>query len=653
MDTTTVEATKFCASCGAGFLAGNCFCGKYSASAAGGANLSIPNPKPVTTSQPARLVANYSGLSACYRAEFSIPGFTPAKFLAVETEWDVARSVTVNWSQRRNSVVRRLLLSLTLIAIPASAATQQKKPSTPEPSKLAAPPPKPAAARKPAEAPKPVEAPKHEAKPAEIPKHEARPATGSTGDATHTGTTGAARTGTSATPHAGIATGVRTGGTTDTRTRGTVPAAKTGAEREYKAPVIVSRPGGGKSVTNTAGHTANFSPEGKKTSFETKGGTKANFDHNGYIRTIHTRSGMTINHGAHGERRFESRRPDDGRVVGFGHGRGYTEHGYFRGGHPYIQRTYFYDGRRYAYAYRGYYWHGHPYYGYVPPYYFGAAYYGWAYGPWAGPVAFDWGWGAAPWYRVSGYYFAPAPAYDSPALWLTDYLLAANLQAVYEARAQANAAAAASDAAAGGQATITPELKQLIAEEVRAQIAAEKAAADNPEPAAPVSSAPPSAGKNGPDEVPAGLDPSLKTFLVSTLLSESMADGTECSLSPGDILTRIQDTSDANQSVKVVVASSQRNDCVAGTQIAMAFSDLQNMHNDFRAKLSEALGKLAENQGKNGIPSGPPADSKLNPNGQAQPDLTVEADLKAQQAEAGQAESDVQQATIINPDIHD
>src|SRR5208283_1664382 len=105
----------------------------------------------------------------------------------------------------------------------------------------------------------------------------------------------------------------------------------------------------------------------------------------------------------------------------------------------------------------------------------------------------------------------------------------------------------------------------LIAEEVRAQIAAEKTAAANPEPAAPVSStAPADGGQKGPDEVPAALDPSLRTFLVSTVLSEPMADGTECSLSPGDILTRIQDTPDANQSVKVIVASSQQNDCASG-----------------------------------------------------------------------------------------
>jgi len=555
----------------------------------------------------------------------------------------------MKWSQPRNGVVWSLLLSLTLMALPASAAAQ-KKPSAPAPSKPAPPPPKPAAAAKPAEAPK------HEAKPAEAPKHEARPAAGTTSGATHMGATAGPRmgnsVGNSAMPHAGSPTGARIGGAAGTRTSGTAPVAKTGGERPYKEPIIVNRPGGGKSVTNGAGHTTSYNPAGKKTSFETNSGTKANFDHNGYIKTIHSRSGMTINHGAHGERHFESHRPDGGRVVGFGHGRGFTEHGYVRSGHPYMTRTYFSGGRRYAYAYRGQYWHGRPYYLYVSPYYYGPAYYGWAYDPWGTPVAFNWGWGAAPWYGFSSYYFAPAPVYNSAALWLADYLLAANLQAEYEARAQASAAAAASGAAAdGGQ--ITPELRELIAEEVRAQIAAEKAAAENPESAPPVSGARPSAGESGSDEIPAALEPSRKTFVVSTVLTESMADGTECSLSPGDILTRIENTPDANQNVKVVVASAQRNDCFAGTQLAVAVVDLQNMHNDFRAKVSEGLAKLAENQGRNGFPSGPSADPKLNPNGQAQPDLAVEAELKAQQAEASQAESDVQQAATNPPDSDD
>ena len=362
---------------------------------------------------------------------------------------------------------------------------------------------------------------------------------------------------------------------------------------------------------------------------------------------------MAINHGAHGERRYESKRPGGGRVVGYGHGRGYAERGYYRGGRPYMRRTYYYGGRSYAYAYRGYYYHGYRYYGYVPAYYYAPGFYGWAYNPWATPVAYGWGWGASPWYGYYGYYFAPAPFYATPSLWLTDYVVAANLQAAYDARAAANASAAAAEdqsAAAGGQVTLTPEVKQQIADEVRAQLAAEREAAAHPEPAGAVSSAPPAGGdqQTGPDERPASLDPAHRTFIVSEVLTETTPEGTECALSPGDVLTRVEDTPDANQNVKVLVASSQRNDCASGSQVAVAVTDLQEMQNAFRAKVSEGLGKLAENQGKNGLPTGPAAGAQPNPTGQAQPDLTVEADLEAQQDEASQSEKEVADAAASN-----
>jgi hypothetical protein len=398
---------------------------------------------------------------------------------------------------------------------------------------------------------------------------------------------------------------------------------------------------------------------------ETKAGTRANLNSRGKVTTIHTKSGMTINHGAHGERRFESRRHDGTRVVGYGHGRGYAERGYYRGGHPYMRRSYYYGGRSYAYAYRGGYYGGVAYYGYVPPVYYGAAYYGWAYNPWATPVAYGWGWGGSPWYGYYGSYFTPAPVYATPSLWITDYLLAANLQAAYDARATANANAAAAAAVdneeanggggGGGAVALTPEVKQQIADEVRAEIAAEKEAAAHPAPAAAAATtnAPATEGQTGPDEVPAALDPKLRTFVVSTVLAESTADGTECSLSPGDVLTRIDDTPDADKNVKVMVASSQKNDCGSGVQVAVAVQDLQDMHNDFRAKITEGLGKLAENEGKNGLPKGPAAGTKANPDGEAKPDLTVNADLKAQESEAGQAEQDVQSAATTSGNSDD
>ena len=46
---------------------------------------------------------------------------------------------------------------------------------------------------------------------------------------------------------------------------------------------------------------------------------------------------------------------------------------------------------------------------YAPGLYYSPCFYGWAYNPWAMPIAFGWGWGGSPWFGYYGYYFAPYP----------------------------------------------------------------------------------------------------------------------------------------------------------------------------------------------------------------------------------------------------
>jgi hypothetical protein len=209
-----------------------------------------------------------------------------------------------------------------------------------------------------------------------------------------------------------------------------------------------------------------------------------------------------------------------------------VERGFVRNGQPYLRRTYVVNGRTYTRVYAGYYYHGVPYYRYYPPYYYAPGYYGWVYAPWAAPVVFTWGWG--PWYPYYGYYFAPYPVYAAPAFWLTDYLIAANLQAAYEARAQAQANAAAQQEAANQQPVLTPEVKQAIADEVRAQIEAERAAVQQPS----ASAAPGSGAPEAAEQVPAALDPNFRTFIVARTISGQVPDGTECSLTPTKPTTR-------------------------------------------------------------------------------------------------------------------
>ena len=115
-------------------------------------------------------------------------------------------------------------------------------------------------------------------------------------------------------------------------------------------------------------------------------------------------------------------------------------------------------------------------------------------------------------------------------------------------------------------------------------------------------------------------------------------------MSPGDVVTRIDDNPDANQAVKVLVSSAQKGDCNSGSQVAVAVDDLQEMHNHFREQLDQGLKTLAEKQGKGGLPAAPTVGGKANPEGQVQPDLDVESQLNDQQKDADAAEADVQQA---------
>jgi hypothetical protein len=142
------------------------------------------------------------------------------------------------------------------------------------------------------------------------------------------------------------------------------------------------------------------------------------------------------------------------------------------------------------------------------------------------------------------------------------------------------------------------------------------------------------------------LNPSNRTFIVSDALNPQLADGTECSLTQGDVLTRIDDTPDANQNVKVLVSGSQKGDCHSGQQLSVAVNDLQEMHNHFREQIDDGLGELAKKQGTGGIPAAPAgsATPKANPEGQAQPDLTAQADIEKTNTQADATEKEVQVA---------
>jgi hypothetical protein len=181
-------------------------------------------------------------------------------------------------------------------------------------------------------------------------------------------------------------------------------------------------------------------------------------------------------------------------------------------------------------------------------------------------------------------------------------------------------------------ADLTAEVKQAIAGEVQVQISAEEASAAN-------------TGNSSDKDVPAALNPKDSIFIVSSTLSEQVDDGQSCSLTGGDILTRITTTPDTNQNVKVLVTTAKKDDCATGTQFAMSIQDLQDMYNDFQAKTDEGLKELAQKQGKGGIPASPAPGGQANPAAAgATADPNAAATLKDQDAAAAKAEGEIDAA---------
>jgi hypothetical protein len=315
-----------------------------------------------------------------------------------------------------------------------------------------------------------------------------------------------------------------------------------------------------------------------------------------------------------------------------------------RGGRNYVQRTYVVGGVSQVAVYRSYTYGGAVYYGYVPAYYYSPAYYGWAYNPWAAPVYYGpaaWGWVGSPWYGYYGAYFSPYPAYGTASQWLTDYLLAADLQAAYTAKADADAAAAQgqADASSGSpspaqpsRATqLSPAVKQMIAEQVKQQLAAEQAAAHPQQAAAP-----------GNAETPDALNPAERIFIVHSNLEAATAAGMECVLTPGDVVMRMSDTPDDNQKVTASVQSSQKTDCATGQNIMIAVQDLQEMHNQFRQQVDTGLTTLASNAGKGGLPQAPDTTTTAGEVPLPKPDSGAATQLEDTQKEADATETAVQ-----------
>ena len=444
-----------------------------------------------------------------------------------------------------------------------------------------------------------------------------------------------------ATPAAGHATTNSSG----TKPGTTSAAGKSGGGAAANKPAVTHDAKTGATTTRTAsGKEVTKSPTGRVTSVKTANGSEAKFASNGKVKEIHTANGMTVSHGPSGMRRTVVERPDHSRLVADGHGRGYIQRPYHYGGHEYYHRAYYDHGHYYNGYYRGYYYHGGYYNGYMPAYYYPAAYYGWAYNPWPAPVPYAWGWAGNPWYGYYGAYFAPYPVYPSAAYWLTDYLVAASLANAYAAAAAAGESAmlrltsaphlvyASYDpATATTSPTMTPEIKDAVSEEIKGELAAQKA-------------------KAGSDSNVASLESLLAdgkphVFVASAGLTVTSA-GQDCGLTEGDVLKLPTAPGADATGADLQVLASKKTDCPKDSTVTVQLTDLQEMYNSLLASIDKGMLEMKDNPGKGGLPA-PPADAiagtKQAPYAAAAPapDPNGAAELDQEAAEGAQEEQKV------------
>ena len=328
------------------------------------------------------------------------------------------------------------------------------------------------------------------------------------------------------------------------------------------------------------------------TTVATKSGGSVTKRSDGKVASVHdSKRNMDVHRGLNGNRTVVHERADHTRVVVVRGGHGYVQRPYSYHGHEYGRRSYYYGGHYYHGYYGRYYYRGvyvNPYY---PAYYYGPAYYGWAYNPWVAPVPYAWGWAGNPWYGYYGAFYTPYPVYASASLWLTDYLIAQQLQAAY-------AAQAATAAALSNPAPLTPDVKQLIADEVKRQIALENSEAKAGQAAEPdaASSSIQRALTDGTPHV----------FVAGADLDVVDSAGNECALSQGDAIQLTgQNAPDATSINLAVLASKGGRECPKGDVVAVPLQDLQEMQNSMRQTIDQGMQDLQKKQGTGGLPAAP------------------------------------------------
>jgi hypothetical protein len=221
--------------------------------------------------------------------------------------------------------------------------------------------------------------------------------------------------------------------------------------------------------------------------------------------------------------------------------------------------------------------------------------------------------------------------YGSPSLWLTDYIIANSLQAAYQAQA----------AALANPAPLSDDVKNLIADEVKQQVALENNEAQ--------------AAKGGgePDAASSSIarlltDGKQHVFVAGADLDVVDAGGAECALSEGDAIQLTGQTApDAQAATLSVLASKGGKECAKGDTVSIALTDLQDMQNHMRETIDQGMQELQKKQGQGGLPAAPssakaaPVESPMAAIAPPPPpESEVKAEIQGESQEADKAEKE-------------
>ena len=360
-------------------------------------------------------------------------------------------------------------------------------------------------------------------------------------------------------------------------------------------------------------------------------------------------TGMSIHHGPDGSRRITVDKPDGSRVVVPSRGVAYVQHPYLYQAHAFDHRTFSDRGQLSHQLYRPYTYGATTLDAYAPQRFYSPDVYQWATTRYSAPQVPSWNYvtQGAPWFVESRSYFTPEPAYTSPLFWLTDFVLATSLIAAYNAHAgsatppgappgapppaQATAAAPAAQSTAGqaaaapaaqptvGQAAaapaaqptpgpaapppteaqralagspaadsspeVTPEVKEMLADEVSRQIKEESVEARQ------------NAQNKEPQPGEGGIIQELNqkephTFIVTSDLDLVDSTGRRCTLGEADVIQVISGPKQTTGTAEAVVLSSRGSGmkCERAARVDIALADLQDMQNYMRETTHEGLG---------------------------------------------------------------